>query len=337
MLVPNRHGQSDSYRYGFQGQEMDNELKGEGNSLNYTFRMHDPRIGRFFATDPLESKYPWNSPYAFSENRVIASVELEGLEAKDLMTGGTILFPTQEKLKKLNSSDYKLWRDMLLFEKSAKYHELVEKADDARSFDDIDRQEMDWAASDVLNTDYYAVKISALPVGYTAGKLLEAIRKNFRNFTGTQRLSPLVDGQSSDIWKSNNPVGSIMVFRDLRDNAAVLTTQASKEHWVFTPVGTTVQWEHPLAGHREFGLTSNGDGSYTFYTRGVDMLWDTEDIVVAQGVFDFFAIADKLWNGVMDNVVKEINSKGGKAEKTHNFSRKIDWEDDIKDKDKSDD
>ena len=42
--------------------------------------MHDPKVGRFFAVDPLEKKYPWNSPYAFSENRVIASVELEGLE-----------------------------------------------------------------------------------------------------------------------------------------------------------------------------------------------------------------------------------------------------------------
>ncbi|MFH6996056.1 hypothetical protein [Flavobacterium sp. FlaQc-48] len=36
MLVPTRHGSSDSYRYGFQGQEKDDELKGEGNSLNYT-------------------------------------------------------------------------------------------------------------------------------------------------------------------------------------------------------------------------------------------------------------------------------------------------------------
>ena len=81
MLVPNRHGSSDSYRYGFQGQEKDDELKGEGNSLNYEYRMHDPRIGRFFATDPLDYKYPWNSPYAFSENRVMDRIELEGLEA----------------------------------------------------------------------------------------------------------------------------------------------------------------------------------------------------------------------------------------------------------------
>ena len=80
MLVPNRHGSSNSYRYGFQGQEKDDELKGEGNSLNYTFRMHDPRVGRFFAVDPLFKDYPYNSPYAFSENRVIDAIELEGLE-----------------------------------------------------------------------------------------------------------------------------------------------------------------------------------------------------------------------------------------------------------------
>ncbi len=72
---------SGDYRFGFQGQEQDNELKGQGNSVNYKYRMHDPRIGRFFATDPLEKKYSWNSPYAFSENRVIDAIELEGLES----------------------------------------------------------------------------------------------------------------------------------------------------------------------------------------------------------------------------------------------------------------
>jgi RHS repeat-associated protein len=80
MLVPNPDRTASKYRYGFQGQEMDNELKGEGNSLNYEFRMHDPRVGRFFAVDPLSHKFSWNSPYAFSENRVIDGLELEGLE-----------------------------------------------------------------------------------------------------------------------------------------------------------------------------------------------------------------------------------------------------------------
>ncbi|MDA6070856.1 hypothetical protein NJT12_14655 [Flavobacterium sp. AC] len=57
MQVPTRRGNANEYRYGFQGQEKDDEIKGEGNSLDYTFRMHDPRIGRFFAIDPLASQF----------------------------------------------------------------------------------------------------------------------------------------------------------------------------------------------------------------------------------------------------------------------------------------
>ena len=78
--MPNRHENTSDYRYGFQGQELDNELKGEGNSVNYKYRMHDPRVGRFFAVDPLSFKYAYNSPYAFAENKVVQFNELEGLE-----------------------------------------------------------------------------------------------------------------------------------------------------------------------------------------------------------------------------------------------------------------
>ncbi len=72
----------------FNGMGKDDEV---GNSLNYKYRMHDPRLGRFFAVDPLAAKYPFYSQYAFSGNRVIDMVELEGLEptmkVKDDMTG----------------------------------------------------------------------------------------------------------------------------------------------------------------------------------------------------------------------------------------------------------
>src|SRR5690606_21639603 len=79
-LMPDRHYDTPEYRYGFQGQEKDDEIKGSGNSLNYSFRMYDSRLGRFLSTDPLHASYPHNSPYAFSENSVIAFIELEGLE-----------------------------------------------------------------------------------------------------------------------------------------------------------------------------------------------------------------------------------------------------------------
>ncbi|MBX2828551.1 MAG: hypothetical protein KTR22_10315 [Flavobacteriaceae bacterium] len=80
MLQPGRHANTSDYRYSFQGEEMDNEIKGEGNSINYKYRMHDPRIGRFFAVDPLASEYPFYSTYQFSGNRLIDRVELEGME-----------------------------------------------------------------------------------------------------------------------------------------------------------------------------------------------------------------------------------------------------------------
>jgi RHS repeat-associated protein len=88
-LLDGRHGQQNGtdYRYGFQGQEGDKEVKGgddgEGVSWNYKYRMHDPRIGRFFAVDPLAPKYPYYTPYQFSGNRPIDMAELEGLEPVD--------------------------------------------------------------------------------------------------------------------------------------------------------------------------------------------------------------------------------------------------------------
>jgi RHS repeat-associated protein len=78
-IMPDRHSSSD-YRYSFQNQECDQEIYGEGNAYAFEYRMHDPRLGRFWSIDPLAAKYPYNSPYAFSENSTIAFIELEGLE-----------------------------------------------------------------------------------------------------------------------------------------------------------------------------------------------------------------------------------------------------------------
>ncbi len=84
MLMPDRHDELSgrTYAYGFQGQERDDEVKGAGNAINFKFRMHDPRLGRFFAVDPLAAKYPHYTPYSFSGNKVIHAVEIEGLEEK---------------------------------------------------------------------------------------------------------------------------------------------------------------------------------------------------------------------------------------------------------------
>jgi RHS repeat-associated protein len=70
-----------AYRFAVQGQDEDDEIYGaRGTHYCFEHRMHDPRVGRFLSIDPLAAKYPFYSPYAFSGNRVIDAVELEGLE-----------------------------------------------------------------------------------------------------------------------------------------------------------------------------------------------------------------------------------------------------------------
>jgi RHS repeat-associated protein len=73
---------SSSYRYGFNGKEKDDEIKGTGNSQDYGMRIYDPRLGRFLSVDPIGYDYPWNSTYAFAENEPISNIDLDGLERK---------------------------------------------------------------------------------------------------------------------------------------------------------------------------------------------------------------------------------------------------------------
>ena len=46
------------YRYGYNGKEKDDEIKGEANSMDFGARVYDPRVGRWVSVDPLEREYP---------------------------------------------------------------------------------------------------------------------------------------------------------------------------------------------------------------------------------------------------------------------------------------
>lgn len=72
--------EDNGYRFGFNGQMKDDNLKGPGNSLDFTFRTYDPRLGRFLSLDPLSESYPWYTPYQFAGNTPIMAVDLEGGE-----------------------------------------------------------------------------------------------------------------------------------------------------------------------------------------------------------------------------------------------------------------
>ncbi len=65
-------------RFGFNGKEKDNEVKGVGNSYDFGARIHDPRLGRWLSLDPLMKKYPDLSPYCFVANTPIGAKDADG-------------------------------------------------------------------------------------------------------------------------------------------------------------------------------------------------------------------------------------------------------------------
>jgi RHS repeat-associated protein len=67
------------YRYGFNGMEKDDEVKGSGNSLDFGARILDPRLGRFLSIDPAYAKFPYHSVYIVSDNSPIQKIDYNGL------------------------------------------------------------------------------------------------------------------------------------------------------------------------------------------------------------------------------------------------------------------
>ncbi|MCO5259947.1 MAG: hypothetical protein M9916_07375 [Crocinitomicaceae bacterium] len=80
LIVPEGIAKN-GYRYQFNGMEVDNEVKGNGNSYTTEYRQYDPRLGRWLSIDPLFQNFPWQSPYVAFDNNPILLVDPNGLAA----------------------------------------------------------------------------------------------------------------------------------------------------------------------------------------------------------------------------------------------------------------
>lgn len=72
-----RQANANTYRYGFNGKENDNETS----TQDYGMRIYNPRLGRFLSVDPLTAKFSMLTPYQFASNTPIQAIDLDGLEA----------------------------------------------------------------------------------------------------------------------------------------------------------------------------------------------------------------------------------------------------------------
>jgi RHS repeat-associated protein len=107
MMMPNRsYSATSGYRYGFNGKENDNEVKGEGNEQDYGMRIYDIRVGRFLSVDPISKKYPELTPYQFASNTPMQGVDLDGLEIYYTTDGSVVGKVGTNTQVKLINADY---------------------------------------------------------------------------------------------------------------------------------------------------------------------------------------------------------------------------------------
>lgn len=80
LLVPNADTTATVASIGIEPQQGHYYLFDKNQQVLATDTLSAMQMARFLSVDPLAKSYPWNSTYAFAENDVIRSIDLEGLE-----------------------------------------------------------------------------------------------------------------------------------------------------------------------------------------------------------------------------------------------------------------
>ena len=150
---------------------------------------------------------------------------------------------------------------------------------------------IDDAAGGRINRDYYELRFSN-PKNTSLKELFRRLRRNFDHYARGQNNAYRFSSYSSAarvLWLSDNPTGAVMTFtvaehqpalllrahaaagiRFVFENADVQVTCASETDFIFSTVYTEHNTEHPVSGHRGFGIKSNQDGTVSFYSKGID-------------------------------------------------------------------
>lgn len=153
-------------------------------------------------------------------------------------------------------------------------------------------QDINDAYSSIVNMDYFPITVNQLPIvqgtRLTAEEFLTHIRKNINDFVHTNlaKFTPYEwpSYNEAALWNSSNPLGAVIEidiaeYMGVSDDGSVIVSGYSPDKWTFTTIYDPKYGSHPVSGHRDFGYVENPNGSYTFYTRGVDRLtgfWGTQ-------------------------------------------------------------
>ncbi len=120
------------------------------------------------------------------------------------------------------------------------------------------------------------------------------------------------------------------VLEGTKDGSVICSDQQTM-NWTFATIESPIDWNHPVSGNREFGYVVNSEGSYTFYTRGVDRITDPFESAIAENLVDNpFKEPDNLWNSLKEGIYNYVQENGGVGMQPSDMDNSIDrlnWED----------
>ena len=213
---------------------------------------------------------------------------------------------------------------------------------------DFEIQSLDEANGTVVNLDYFSVNVTSLPNNpntgqqFTADEMLDYMRRNFNDFVEgstfepyCKNVSPSICQQETDLWKSNNPLGSVIYIDIPGDDGVVVCTEYNNSYWYFMTMNAPYAGNHPVSGTRQFGYEQNANGSFNFFVRGVDRIdsngaenilylldWATGD---EEEPNPFFG-ADDLWESFQNNIRDFANNNGGTSSIISPVKNRVDWD-----------
>ena len=220
-----------------------------------------------------------------------------------------------DKLKNLRINNQDVWDELFFF----------------NEWDILTVQE---AKGNIVNADFFSVQIDKLPDGTLPEDFVNQIRKDINSFVDTyySTFEPYEEWPIEEsLWLSDNPLGTILsIEMSIFDSGSVICSDYKGTSWKFTTIQNSGDKQHPVSGNREFGLIENNDGTYTFYTMGVDKVTGLLDVLLQTAIgqtfpiYDpFFDNADKLWISLTEKVAKHVNDNGGNAKPVPNKGGRI--------------
>jgi RHS repeat-associated protein len=237
-----------AYRYGFNGKENDNEVKGAGLQLDYGFRIYDSRLGRFLSVDPLFKTYPYYTPYQYASNNPIIAIDVDGLESSDDKN------PTQLTQQEVTATQNKI-------------ESLSNRAATLKALIDNDRKFIGIYKTEFLKSFGTDVATCWLPSRWVADFVWEGILGNQSNTDGwanaLANATSSLQGHVAELQKVNAEYEAAVGDFKIQLNAA--TTFKTNDGIVFDKLGAAA-----LAGAAVHKNSKGALGDWAFYEIKVD-------------------------------------------------------------------